>query len=92
MSSTVLLVKNMVCSRCVMAVESILSQSHIPFDTVSIGEVHLPRLLKADQRKLLDLRLKAIGFELIDNYTVAQIEKAKNLIVSRARNEGNLRN
>lgn len=91
MSSTVLLVKNMVCSRCVMAVESILSQSHIPFDTVSIGEVHLPRLLKADQRKLLDLRLKAIGFELIDNYTVAQIEKAKNLIVSRARNEGNLR-
>lgn len=82
----------MVCSRCVSAVESILRDLKVSFEAVAIGEIHLIGNLPLDQKKEVDGRLKAIGFELIDNHTVAQIEKIKKLILDRARNEGAMKN
>jgi glutaredoxin-related protein len=38
MSPTTLLVKNMVCHRCVLAVEQILAKESIPFEKVSISQ------------------------------------------------------
>lgn len=77
----------MVCHRCVLAVEDILHSELIPFLKVTFGEIHLVSELTPDQRQRLITRLNTIGFGLIDNYTGALIEKIKQLVIRRARNE-----
>ncbi len=80
-------IKNMVCDRCVLAVEEILQNEAIPFHNVIYGEVHLQNELIPDQKERLIKRLDKIGFGLIDNRSAAIIEHIKQLIIKRARNE-----
>jgi AraC family transcriptional regulator len=87
MASNVILVKNMVCHRCILAVETILRDELIPFQKVVFGEIHLPNKLHHDQKEGLRKRLVGIGFELIDSQTGGLVEKIKQLIIKRARNE-----
>ncbi|MEP7107448.1 MAG: AraC family transcriptional regulator [Ferruginibacter sp.] len=87
MPSTTLLVKNMVCHRCVLAVEEILRNELIPFHKVIFGEIHLNDELSDTRKARLLNKLGEIGFELIDNYTSSLIEKVKQLVIRRARNE-----
>jgi len=87
MNTTVLLVKNMVCQRCIMAVEAILQSEKIPFHKVVFGEIHLIDAINEDQKSRLKTKLSAVGFELIDNHTSGLIEKIKQLVIKRARNE-----
>jgi AraC-like DNA-binding protein len=87
MSSTNLLVKNMVCHRCILSVESILRQESIPFRKVIFGEIELVDDLTPEQKERLVVQLEKVGFELIDNRSSALIEKLKQLIIKRARNE-----
>lgn len=87
MNTTVLLVKNMVCQRCIMAVETIVQSEKIPFHKVVFGEIHLKDVINEDQKSRLQTKLSAIGFELIDNHTSGLIEKIKQLVIKRARNE-----
>lgn len=83
----VLLVKNMVCHRCVLAVEDILNKSAIPFQKVLFGEIHLTRELSEAQKQTLATGLQGIGFELIDTHLAGLIEKIKQLVIRKARNE-----
>jgi AraC family transcriptional regulator len=87
MSSNTLLVKNMVCHRCVMAVEDILYKTEVPFSKVLFGEIHLKDELPENKKEILREKLSGIGFELIDNHMSGLIEKIKNLVIKRARNE-----
>lgn len=87
MAPATLLVKNMVCNRCILAVEDILKNEMIPFKSVTIGEMHLAGEVSPDQRDRLIQRLDKIGFELIDNYTGGLIEKIKQLVIKKARTE-----
>ncbi|MEP6728356.1 MAG: AraC family transcriptional regulator [Bacteroidota bacterium] len=89
MSFTTLLIKNMVCNRCVLAVEAILTKELIPFQNVTISQVRLCTGLSGDQRVRLVNSFKSIGFELIDNRNTALIERIKQLVITRARNEVN---
>ena len=85
--SEVLLVKNMVCHRCLLAVEDVLIKSAIPFNKVITGEIHLPEKISQDQTDMLSARLVTIGLELIDNRMSGMIEKIKQLVIKKARNE-----
>src|SRR6187551_2861068 len=87
MPSDTLLVKNMVCHRCILAVEDILRKESIPFQKVIFGEIHLFDKLSQAQKDHLSEAFNKIGFELIDNHGTALIEKIKQLIIKRARNE-----
>jgi AraC family transcriptional regulator len=87
MPSTTLLVKNMVCHRCILAVEDILRNESILFQKVIFGEIHLQDELSPDNKERLINKFKAIGFELIDNHNTALIEKIKQLVIKKARNE-----
>ncbi len=87
MSSTTLLIKNMVCHRCVLSVEDIFRNENIAFQQVTFGEMHLNEELSADQKERLIKRFNEVGFELIDNHSSALIEKIKQLVIKRARNE-----
>ena len=44
-----LFIKNMVCQRCVMTVESTLNKFKIPYKSVSLGEIELESKLTSDE-------------------------------------------
>ena len=74
-----LFIKNMVCNRCIMTVEHILKERHIPFTRVLLGEVELERKLSGEELKEIDGEFRKVGFELIDtraNKTVDHIKRA----------------
>jgi AraC family transcriptional regulator len=87
MTSNTLLVKNMVCNRCIMTVENILREENISFKNVLLGEIHLTDTLPESRKKILQERLRSVGFELIDNHASALIEKIKYHVIVKARNE-----
>lgn len=78
----------MVCYRCKLSVENILKELNIE-GKVEIGEVTLEKELTQTQRKLLIEKLNAIGFELIDDHQTSLIEKIKQKVIAKARNEVN---
>lgn len=87
MSDAALFIKNMVCHRCVLAVESTLDKLEIPFIQVSVGEVHLQDEISQTETDRLGAELAKIGLELIDNRVSKTIEKIKRLVIRKARNE-----
>ena len=89
MSENILLVKNMVCHRCLLAVEDVLRKTNINFEKVIVGEIYLKDKISNEQNYLLSSMLAEIGLELIDNKMSSTIEKIKQLVIKKARNEVN---
>jgi len=87
MSDNVLLVKNMVCRRCLMAVENVLANASASYQQVIVGEIHLVQPLSEEQYRSVSSGLAAIGLELIDNRTSGLIERIKQLVIKKARKE-----
>lgn len=79
--SEVLQVKNMVCPRCIMAVENLLSELSIEYDSVVLGQVSLKDKLPEDLRSKLADRLEQIGFEIIVDKRLVLVEHVKTLII-----------
>ena len=78
-----LYIKNMVCPRCIMAVEHILNTKEIPFSYVRLGEVELTKELSDEQVQDFGEALLNIGFELLDDQRKQQIEKVKTLLIQK---------
>jgi YesN/AraC family two-component response regulator len=77
-----LYIKNMVCPRCILAVEQTLTAlTGQPFK-VSLGEVVLEKALSEKDLQTFRQQLQALGFELLDDQRQKQIEKIKNLLVA----------
>jgi AraC family transcriptional regulator len=77
-----LYIKNMVCPRCILAVEQTLTTlTDLPFK-VSLGEVTLEKPLPEKVLQTFREKLKALGFGLLDDQRQQQIEKVKNLLVA----------
>src|SRR5215471_17029466 len=72
-----LFIKNMVCHRCIMTVESIFNKLEIPFKQVSLGEVELESKLSQDELKKIERDLNHAGFELIETRVNKVIEDIK---------------
>ncbi|HYG51929.1 MAG TPA: AraC family transcriptional regulator [Flavobacteriales bacterium] len=76
-----LFIKNMVCSRCRMAVRNELEKAGIPFSAVELGEVEISGKTTPTQLKQLEKGLNELGFELIDDKKSRIIEKIKNHVI-----------
>lgn len=87
MDSKVVLVKNMVCQRCVSAVEDLLRREMIGFEKVNFGEIYLAGDMVDGGKERLRLGLEGLGFEMIESNVGGIIEKVKQLVIRRARNE-----
>jgi AraC family transcriptional regulator len=72
-----LLIKNMVCQRCILTVENILGNLNIPYTNITMGEVDLERNLAADETNRLTQELNKVGFELIETRINKIIEDIK---------------
>lgn len=77
-----LYIKNMVCSRCKMVVKNELEKLNLNTTSVELGEVYIEETLSKDELKKVDLTLKNLGFELIDDRKSQTIEKIKNTIIT----------
>ena len=76
-------IKNMVCNRCIMVVKQELERSGMAASNVSMGEVMLDSPPKKQQLNELELRLRELGFELLDDAKQKQIEKIKTLLIQK---------
>lgn len=74
-----LMIKNMVCPRCVTAVENVLKHLDIPFEYVALGKVRLHSDLNEKKKGLLEADLSNLGFEVLKDKDFQRIEKIKNL-------------
>ena len=82
MLTTSLHIKNMVCPRCIAAIESLLKQSSIDYTAVKLGEVILPSPAGEEQLQEFTINIAAIGFELLDNQKQAIINTVKSLLIA----------
>lgn len=83
-------VKNMVCSRCKMMVQSILEEMDLHPVQVDLGEVELKEeQLSDDTKRRLREELQSVGFDLLDDRRSRTIEKIKNLITDLVQNRQN---
>ena len=82
-NSTTLYIKNMVCPRCIMSVKSILQDLSIPFNNIALGQLEMAEEMTKAQRRLLEERLQAVGFELLEQGKSALISKIKTVIIEQ---------
>lgn len=76
-----LYIKNMVCPRCMKAVEQVLlGVEATPLD-IHLGEVVLKEPLSPAQLELVSSQLQQLGFELLDDNRKQLIEKIKSIVI-----------
>ena len=76
-----LFIKNMVCQRCIMTVESVFNELNIPFNKISLGEVDLSSSLSNAELENIEKRLNKAGFELIETRVNKIIEDIKQAVM-----------
>lgn len=84
-----LIIKNMVCPRCISSVEQILKDNNLAAHYIRLGEVELIKDPGKNKLGQFSADLKKNGFELLDDQKMQLIEKIKNLLISAVQ-EGNV--
>lgn len=84
---TTLHIKNMVCNRCIMAVDSVLKETGFTDFHVALGSVEVKEDELEAAKDPLKQKLEEIGFELIDDRKSQLIESIKNLIITKIHHE-----
>ena len=74
-------IKNMVCNRCIAAVQQIFAQQNIAPTHIDLGLVKLPTELTSAQLQQLDVQLNQQGFERVDDRKSRVINQLKTVIV-----------
>ena len=79
-------IKNMVCNRCISAVEDVFRNSEIDFVSVNLGWVETSNDFSKNKLQKLNENLQKIGFEILENASQKQIEIIKKLILEKVQN------
>jgi AraC-like DNA-binding protein len=74
-------IKNMVCNRCIAAVEKIFSEAGINLHTVTLGEVSTNDAISDEKMLDLEKKLTETGFERIKDSAHQLVDKIKNMII-----------
>ena len=73
-------IKNMVCPRCITAVQQLLKEQGLDYTNISLGSVELNIRLSLKQKQVFAESLQTLGFQLIDDKKSRLIEQLKNEI------------
>ena len=79
-------IKNMVCNRCISAVEDVFRNSEIDFVSVNLGWVETSNDFSKNKLQKLNENLQKICFEILENASQKQIEIIKKLILEKVQN------
>jgi len=80
-------IKNMVCNRCITAVQAIFDELGFEVSNIHLGEVETKDELGKNDLSKLDSKLQLTGFEILEDSSKKQIEKIKNLLVEKIAEE-----
>lgn len=81
-------VKNMVCNRCIAAVDSLLKELNFTEYKVTLGLVELKdEEINKNQKEALKGGLENLGFELIDDRKSQLIETIRNFVIQKIQHE-----
>lgn len=76
-----LLIKNMVCDRCIMSVRDILHRHNIQFENITLGEVDLTKKVPNTTLDKLRDSLGKVGFELIESRVNKIVDDIKQRVI-----------
>lgn len=76
-------IKNMVCGRCIAAVDDIFREAGIRTAHITLGEVETRDDVTDMQFRMIDTKLQETGFQRILDHAHQLTEKAKNLIIAK---------
>lgn len=85
----VLFIKNMVCNRCITAVQNELDKLNLKIQNIKLGEVTLEKEPTIDEKNKLHTVLDQLGFEIIDDKKSQIIEQIKNSIIELVHHKEN---
>lgn len=74
-------IKNMVCPRCIMAVEKTMEDLGYDVNDVELGLVEFHDPITHDDRNRIESKLVALGFEILDDKKSQTVERIKNQII-----------
>lgn len=74
-------IKNMVCERCIYSVKKIFGEHQII--DIKLGEIKIEKELSINQKTKIELELKKIGFELLNNKSKILINTIKSIIIKK---------
>jgi YesN/AraC family two-component response regulator len=74
-------IKNMVCNRCIIAVQQAFESLGHPPVRISLGEIQTANPIPEKEMEMLRKSLVNLGFELIDDTKSRIIERIKNIVV-----------
>ncbi len=76
-----LYIKNMVCNRCIMVVNTALEELGFTPKSMALGVVDIEGEITDQQKAIINEQLMSYGFELIDDKKSRLIEQIKTLII-----------
>ncbi len=82
MNNSQIAIKNMVCSRCITSVESILDKLAIKYIEIDLGKVILEESIGNESLEKLRLELDSVGFEILSNSENILIEKIRVTLIN----------
>ncbi len=83
-----LVIKNMVCPRCVAAVSALLVDEGLTATAVRLGEADISETLGEEQKAHLSSALREAGFELLDEPRAQVVEQLRIAVMEWVRIEG----
>ena len=72
-----ILIKNMVCPRCISAAKDILVSEGLTVKSISLGDAEIEENLTDEQRLSIERKLQDIGFELLDDPRSQLVEQIR---------------
>ena len=81
-------IKNMVCPRCIMAVEQVFTDMGIRPERVQLGVVMFNKELTNKQLSDASDKLEALGFTLLEDARNQLVEKIKSTIIEHIHHQG----
>lgn len=75
------IIKNMVCPRCVEAVRQVFEDLNFSVIDINLGSVNVSEEISSNKKKLLKEKLKERGFELLDDKQTQLISEIKSIII-----------
>ena len=82
MSDTTFYIKNMVCNRCIWAVQRELKKLGLNPQKVALGEAVIEGTVDDSMHEKIDVNLQKIGFELIDDRKSRLIENIRTEVIN----------
>lgn len=79
--TTTVVIKNMVCDRCIMAVHKTIEEMGLKPIDVRLGSATVEGAIDDNQRQELRKKLQSIGFELLDDQRQRTIEQIRTAII-----------